>query len=346
MELNHLNSLRTIPSAEELQKMTQYDIVDTLQMELSVVFLILNTFAKATMSTPFMDNVNGQPGQGMINNHNNIGPEHRPSKSSESWGYHGHDGPYSWPTHTAACGGFHQSPINIQSSLVIPTGTGSIQMIGFDKEAKVELKNNGHSVYVNIRHDTMTIQNGGLDAPYQVVQFHFHWGSNDTRGSEHTLNGRAFPMEMHVVLYKQMYGRLSNAILQPGGVAVLGTFFEISSQDNGNYSELLDKIEDIRYPKDKANFTLKSLASLLPSFDNYYRYHGSLTTPPCSETVIWTVSTEKIYISEKQMEKFRKVVSSEKDWSGRDLLLVDNYRPVQSLYGRSITSNTAVTPEY
>jgi carbonic anhydrase len=72
------------------------------------------------------------------------------------------------------------------------------------------------------------------------------------------------------------------------------------------------------------------LKDLLPaSTSKFYRYSGSLTTPGCNEIVVWTVFESPIPISENQLAKFRQLESE-------DGPLVNNYRPVQPLLGRTV----------
>ncbi|KAI8739370.1 carbonic anhydrase 2, partial [Biomphalaria glabrata] len=66
---------------------------------------------------------------------------------------------------------------------------------------------------------------------------------------------------------------------------------------------------------------------------HYYRYQGSLTTPPCYETVIWSIATETIPISDYQLNIFRSLYNDE------NKPLVNDYRPVQPLNNRVVVTN-------
>jgi len=46
---------------------------------------------------------------------------------------------------------------------------------------------------------------------------------------------------------------------------------------------------------------------LLPARRGYYRYEGSLTTPPCSETVDWLLLTDPIQVAEADVATFAKL---------------------------------------
>jgi carbonic anhydrase len=82
----------------------------------------------------------------------------------------------------------------------------------------------------------LTVNGGPLGNPqYQLSNIHFHWGSVSSQGSEHTLEGKRYPMEVHMVHIKQEYGNLSNALEHEDGLAVLGFFMEI-----GNASKFIE----------------------------------------------------------------------------------------------------------
>ncbi|XP_055957680.1 putative carbonic anhydrase 3 [Patella vulgata] len=147
------------------------------------------------------------------------------------------------------------------------------------------------------------ISNGGLSEQYKLAQFHFHWGSDDTKGSEHQLNSRTYPMEVHLVHYKTSLGSLGNAV-------------------------------------DLVSLNNTALMNFIPSNPtNFFRYSGSLTTPSCNEVVVWTVFTETIKISKTQMATFRTLMSSETDSNNQQYNITNNFRPVQPLYSRPVLSN-------
>jgi carbonic anhydrase len=62
--------------------------------------------------------------------------------------------------------------------------------------AKIEVQNNGHSYEVKVMEKTFSVSGGGLSGTFSTLQFHFHWGSDDTKGSEHTVNGKKYPAEV------------------------------------------------------------------------------------------------------------------------------------------------------
>lgn len=161
------------------------------------------------------------------------------------------------------------------------------------------------SVYFTIEtHDVPLIDGGPLTSPYQFSQLHYHWGDNDSYGSEDAINGRHFPMELHVVFFKQAYGSMKKATLQSDGLAVMAFFFKIASP-NPAYEELSELLNDIIKPHTKTKFSqpLALIDFMQTNFEEYYVYNGSLTTPPCSEIVTWLDFYDPIEISHDQASR-------------------------------------------
>ncbi|XP_013793051.1 carbonic anhydrase 15-like, partial [Limulus polyphemus] len=105
---------------------------------------------------------------------------------------------------------------------------------------------------------------------------------------------------MHLVHYNNKYNP-SDANKQPDGLAVLGVLFMISKEDNQNLSAIIDKLSSIQYRNSEVKLDKElKLKSLLPDTFPYFRYTGSLTTPPCSEVVTWTVFVDTVQISTAQ----------------------------------------------
>ena len=104
------------------------------------------------------------------------------------------------------------------------TETGTLQPF-------VHQANTGHSVTFKSDHlKTILIAGGGLKGDYKVAQFHFHWGKTDTEGSEHLLDGKASPLEMHAVTMKTRFDSLKQALESNDrdALAVFGVFYQIN----------------------------------------------------------------------------------------------------------------------
>lgn len=175
--------------------------------------------------------------------------------------------------------------------------------------------------------DNVVMEGGGLPHKYVLDQMHFHWGS------EHTINGRRYPLELHMVHHDVRFATLSDALASKNGVAVLGILFHVSTLANENLENILKAVEEVVDTTEKsANIPkLMRADSLLPSnTSTFFRYEGSLTTPGCSESVIWTVFTKTVSISFDQAELFKHV----KDSHGAEL--THNFRSLQPLNSRAL----------
>nr|XP_040226281.2 carbonic anhydrase 1-like isoform X1 [Anopheles coluzzii] len=191
--------------------------------------------------------------------------------------------------------------------------------------------NTGHSIQINNRDSAITMQGGGLGGRFVLDQMHFHWGS------EHTLDDTRYGLELHLVHHDTRYASLEDAVQARNGVAVLGVLFHVGSQPNMHIDTILDTATEIQNEVGKEALLRGKLSpyNLLPSNrTSFYRYEGSLTTPACAESVIWTVFTESISVSLEQVERFKAI----HDQTGREL--VNNFRSVQPLNTRALVYAT------
>ncbi|KAK3101514.1 hypothetical protein FSP39_004141 [Pinctada imbricata] len=205
-----------------------------------------------------------------------------------------------------ACSGREQSPINIQREYTLYDPKLNDFAIWYDPPkpgSKFYLLNNGHTVQVNT-FGPFYVANGGLPSVYTTAQFHFHWGDASHRGSEHTVDGKASPIELHVVSYDaETYPKISTAMKEHQGLAVLGVLFDVVEEDNPALEKLIRNFNAIRDPEVKTEVEMDAMPirDFLPKdTSKYYRYNGSLTTPGCYESVVWTVFEDKQTISERQ----------------------------------------------
>ncbi|XP_076105791.1 carbonic anhydrase 1-like [Mytilus galloprovincialis] len=224
------------------------------------------------------------------------------SVSLHTWGYHHGIHPKHWKYLNPTCGGKQQSPIDMKTSKV-KTDTRlwkfDFSKLSTSKNVKFEITNNGHTVQVRVISHGLEVSGGGLPGTYNVEQFHFHWGSEDKRESKHEINGKHFSMEMHVVMHFDRFSSVNESMNITYGLAVLGFLFDVG-RHNHKFDEIITHLHDIEHKDDHVILTSFSLTSLFPSTDCFYRYYWSLTTPPCFESVIWTIFKEHIDISEFQ----------------------------------------------
>ncbi|XP_069162225.1 putative carbonic anhydrase-like protein 2 [Procambarus clarkii] len=164
----------------------------------------------------------------------------------------------------------------------------------------------GGSVYAHRgrrhRNAPLNITGGPLSYRYRVGQVQLHFGSKDYMGSEHTVNGTSFPAEIQIYGYNsQLFHNFTDAVSKAHGIVAICIMIQISSQGNAELSVLTDAMEKIRYAGSWAAVQHLSVRGLLPSTDNYMTYEGSLTQPPCHETVTWVVVNKPIYITKQQV---------------------------------------------
>lgn len=241
------------------------------------------------------------------------------------WGY---DDPMNWGKSFPSCNGKAQSPVHIRTSMAKYHDLGKIDLTGYKTKANYDIVNNGHTIQLNIGYPA-TAKNGGLPGVYRALQFHFHWSHNKQgEGSEHILNNKAYPLEVHIVHMNDAYPNVTEALKHNDGLAVLGFFFEVGNE-NPAMNKFLNNLPQAGNNAQSGSFSLEEMLGSLDHLDHYYRYLGSLTTPPCSEAVVWTVFGKIITLSSKQLDYFWTV----KDSHGHP---AKNYRPIQALNGRQI----------
>ncbi|XP_075770869.1 carbonic anhydrase 9 isoform X7 [Pelodiscus sinensis] len=234
------------------------------------------------------------------------------------------------------CGGQMQSPINIDtSSTSVSLELQPVELAGYrlDPREQLRLENNGHTVVLELP-SSLTIASG-YPQEYRASQLHLHWGSPEGPGSEHTVDGRRYDGELHVVYYNPSYQSIKEAMRQPGGLAVLAAFLQVGPEDNEHYQPLLEQLPEVQEKGKKTTVDGFDIKGLLPtSLSRYYRYSGSLTTPPCYQTVNWTVFNQTVLLSQKQISLLETTLQGD-----HEELLQNNFRPTQSLHGRKVLAS-------
>jgi len=269
------------------------------------------------------------------------GEDKDPEDMDGSWKYTGSRGIEYWGTINPNCLGQSQSPINMDRNLVErePAGQNGLNFVNYDKANSMytKLENNGHSLELHVHTPTdmlPTLSGGHLTSSYSMAQLHWHWGSNDYIGSEHTINRRRFPIEMHLV--HLAFGEGSS--VGRNSLAVAGFVFQIVQEDNPHIQGIVEMIDSVIHAHTEvslrdAEFNVDRL--IRPSLDGeYYNYDGSLTTPGCDEIVSWILFKEPLNISSRQLAKFRMLLDNYGD------PIVNNFRPIQPLNDRTVTLYT------
>ncbi|VDM26386.1 unnamed protein product [Toxocara canis] len=226
-------------------------------------------------------------------------------KRGVKWGYNPEDGPTTWGGLCAT--GKRQSPINVNLAEVMMRDFPDLEFINYDVSGPIVAENNGHTEELegfNLWSKSPMIAGGGLGARYKLHQLHFHWDHLDYRGSEHTIDELHYPLEAHLVHIREDL-TADNATNTPDGVAVVAVFFAIAADAKPLQS--LEQIFNATTNFDSHQNLTYSPSDLLPNVTNvWFRYNGSLTTPPCNQVVIWTLLAEPIYVDEEQVSPSTK----------------------------------------
>jgi carbonic anhydrase len=217
-----------------------------------------------------------------------------------SFSYEGATSPEYWweicaPRNFTCVAGTRQSPIDLPAA-----PQGNLPVLSFHyRPTPLEAENNGHTIEVKVAPGSY-LRLG--QERFDLVQFHFH------TPSEHRLHGQEFPMELHFVH--------RNAL---GELAVVGVFLR-----EGAANPLIQQIWDaVAAEAEAAQPAEIDPEDLLPTDRGYYRYAGSLTTPPCTEGVRWHVLASPVDLSAAQIDEFRSIFPV-------------NARPLQPLNDRPV----------
>ncbi|KAK7277441.1 hypothetical protein RJT34_22454 [Clitoria ternatea] len=215
-------------------------------------------------------------------------------------------GPHHWGERKqewAACKhGNMQSPIDLSTARVklIPN---SPQLNPNYKSSNATILNRGHDIAIFWKGDVGSIQINGTK--FFLQQCHWH------SPSEHSINGRKLALEMHMVHISP----------DPKGnqIAVVGALYQIGQPDP--FLSLLEK--DIKRMIDVEGETvigdILDPSQIQTRGNMYYRYVGSLTTPPCTEGVIWNIDKEIRTVSEEQVNLLREAVHDHAEMNARPM---------------------------
>ena len=224
------------------------------------------------------------------------------TQQSSHWNYSGHEGPEYWgsldPKYSTCDKGVNQSPINLTG--FIESDLSPLELAY--KPGGHEIINNGHTIQVNYQSGSNLGINGHY---YELKQFHFH------SPSENHISGKSYPMEVHLV----------HADID-GNLAVVAVMFE-EGNENKTLKEIWNTMPVVAGNKSSLP-SIVSINDLLPANREYYRFNGSLTTPPCSEGVLWLVMKQSITVTKEQITQFTHVMHQPTN------------RPIQPVYARPV----------
>lgn len=169
---------------------------------------------------------------------------------------------------------------------------------------------------------------------YNLREVHYHWGRESREGTEHQIDGESGELEVHFVHRKQG----DTVPTQRDLFTVIAVLADVEedAELEGVWQQLnATPVQDLNSTTSIEGF---SFDRLLPESRDYYFYEGSLTAPPCNETVNWFVLKERIGVPGAYLQQLRMLVEEEEEGdngNGRRLLTT-NFRRIQELGDRTV----------
>ncbi|NXF47997.1 CAH8 protein, partial [Oceanites oceanicus] len=262
-------------------------------------------------------------------------------EEAPEWGY---EEGVEWGLIFPDANGEYQSPINLNSREA--KYDPSLLEVRLSPNYVVcrdcEVINDGHSIQIALKSKSVLL-GGPLPRghEFELHDVQFHWGRENQRGSEHTVNFKAFPMELHLMHWNStLYNSIDEAVGKKHGIAIIALFVQIGKEHVG-LKAVTEILQDIQYKGKSKTIPCFNPNSLLPDplLRDYWVYEGSLTIPPCSEGVTWILFRYPLTVSQVQIEEFRRLrthVKGAELLEGCDGILGDNFRPTQPLSDRVI----------
>ncbi|KAM7377958.1 hypothetical protein PAMA_013055 [Pampus argenteus] len=227
------------------------------------------------------------------------------------WSYSGALNQRNWGKKYPSCNSARQSPVDIDETFTqVRLQYQNLQLEGWDKltAESTTVHNNGKTVAISVDGEFF-VSGGGLSSRFRVSRITFHWGrcNATSDGSEHSLNGMKYPLEMQIYCYNpDNFQSLDEAIKEGGRIAVLAVLFEISIEDNENFIPVIEAVNTVSRFGKSGSMEAFTLRALLPNnTDKYYIYNGSLTAPPCSEVVMTMEQAGYVILTDYLQNNFR-----------------------------------------
>ena len=219
------------------------------------------------------------------------------------WSYFdGPEGPENWGNlskdNLACLKGKSQSPININIDRAVKAQLNPIEFIY--RPSPLSIIDNGHTIMVNYGEGSNLMVDG---RQYRLVQFHFH------KPSEEAINGERTDMVAHLV-HQHHDGDLAFVAVLMSTIKPASSrkywWGDDSVKENSFINILWNNVPLVK-GKTEAPGVMIDINQMLPADKSYFTYMGSLTTPPCSENVLWLVLKNPIYVSEEQVKNFDRM---------------------------------------
>ncbi|XP_051912439.1 carbonic anhydrase-related protein 10 isoform X2 [Hippocampus zosterae] len=231
--------------------------------------------------------------------------------------------------------GKRQSPVNIETShMIFDPYLTSMKLNTDGKKMRGTMYNTGRHVSVRLdKEHLVNISGGPMMYSHRLEEIRLHFGSEDSQGSEHLLNGQAFSGEVQLIHYNhELYTNYTEAAKSPNGLVVVSIFMKVAETSNNFLNQLLNRDSITRVTYKRLN-----IEDIYPETSSFITYDGSMTIPPCFETATWILMNKPVYVTRMQMHSLRLL--SQNQPSQIFLSMSDNVRPIQPLINRCIRTN-------
>uniref|UniRef100_A0A1B6FP36 Carbonic anhydrase n=1 Tax=Cuerna arida TaxID=1464854 RepID=A0A1B6FP36_9HEMI len=220
------------------------------------------------------------------------------------------------------------SPIDLSLGITKPLYLDRLEWMNLGTLPSImKMTNTGQTVVINAQWSSSQpyLASGPLDDSYIFSQIHFHWGAGEHEGSEHSIDGTCYPLEIHAVFYKSQYLTPDVALQKDDGTVVIVYLCKLRDQSSPGFKWLSPYLDQVVEPKVSTLLALVPLSSLLIPFTlDYILYWGSLTVSDCSHVMLWLISRVALGISLEDLNKFRKLLCSRKEALNKNCLAVNS----------------------
>lgn len=225
---------------------------------------------------------------------------------ADGWSYADPNGPEKWaslaPENTLCGSGKNQSPVDIDRKKTANIQTAGIKF-NYGMTLPETITNTGNLLQISTR-GWAKITVDGIEFALSTIDLHIP--------SEHTVDGKHYPMEIEFIHRSK-----------DGQIAVVSRM-AIPGRPDRTLRKIMENLPMKAGQTEKLSPTALKNAEMKKKYGNYYRYNGSLTTPPCTEGVRWFIMKQPLTVSKEQYEKLKKAMPQ------------DNNRPAQALNARKV----------
>ncbi|CAH8458092.1 unnamed protein product [Schistosoma mattheei] len=222
-------------------------------------------------------------------------------------------------------------------NLVYDHSLSAMEIEGLEKQLELIVENCGYDIRISLTNEFVQLNGGPSSYAYRISFMQIKFGSASTQGSEHTIDGKAFPGELQIYSFNnELYNNLSEAFYRPNGILAISVFFKIGNATNKDLLGVVAAAEQTIFKGETFQLKGLELRSLLTSTHEFMTYEGSLPFPPCHETVTWIILNHPIMITETELKTLRRLRVADTLWSGS---MADNFRPTQAINNRSVRTN-------